>query len=135
MVSESGAHRGLARGVLSGAMNSEDAAIENLTCATKAPSEAWAVVIYFYAMVHAVNYHRYGNAQIPSAFKHPERNQHVMLKLPNMDAKYRALGKLAHAARYHAHAWPISARDAAKAKQLAGDVCRGAGITVPVGLG
>ena len=133
MAPRSAADRGLARRVLSRAMNSEEVAVANLSCAKKAPAEAWAVVMYFYAAVHAVNHHRFGKANVPASFKHWERNQHVMLELPAVDGKYRALVRLAHDARYHAHLLPLNEQHVAKAKELAVAVFGCAGVTVPSG--
>lgn len=112
-------------------MTSEEVALANLSCAAKAPAEAWAVVMYFYAVVHAVNHHAFGAKHAPHSFKHWDRNQHVMLKLSKVDGKYRALTNLAHDARYHAAAMPMTVADVAKAKALAEDVFAGAGVAVP----
>jgi hypothetical protein len=109
MASRPPADRGLARRVFSLAMTSEEAARENLSCAQNAPSEAWAVVMYFYAAVHAVNHHSFGAKLVPGAFKHWERNQYVMQNLPAVDRAYRALSSLAHDARYSRSSLPADA--------------------------
>jgi hypothetical protein len=112
-------------------MTSDQAALANFSCAKTAPAEAWAVVMYFYAAVHAVNHHAYGRKRVPNDFKHWDRNQHVMLKLKSVDSKYRALTSLAHEARYRAELLPLTDADVAKARALALAVFSGAGVTVP----
>ncbi len=111
-------------------MTNDEVAKQNFEDAGRAPADAWAVVIYFYAAVHAVNYDAHGKKDAPKEWQHRKRTEHVTYskKLCKVEQAYRALGNLAHDARYRPSKLPMNATHTAKARDLARAVLECAGL-------
>lgn len=114
-------------------MKTSEAAADHFRCANDAPTNAWKVVIFFYAAATAVTRHRFQERQPADTFKHPERFAHVRTSLPAAGAAYGTLYSLAHNARYAPGALPMDDSDVAEAKACAETVCKACGVSLPPG--
>ena len=108
-------------------------ALDNFRLADDAASTEWAITIFFYSAVHAVNHAVHGKNFAPPSYRHEQRRQDILshpLLIP-ISVSYTDLEGLSRDARYSPQYHPMILQKRDHTKTLAQSILRAVGLKPP----